>query len=193
LNSHIPENWFLSAVVATVLCAAAMTTIMTTTSCGSDTAPPASVTGGTGGAADSNLAGHAAGNAANGGGAGGAGGSGRPAATFTAIYEMMFPMATNARCNACHANPANDVGNGKLQMGMDKTSAYAAVVGQTSMSSRCMNKPLVVPFQPDMSLFYQKLLPTPPCGTRMPNGGTAFSSEQLEMVRSWIAAGAKDD
>jgi hypothetical protein len=122
-----------------------------------------------------------------------AGQSAPPAATFTEVYEMMFPMTTNARCNACHANPANDIANGKLQMGMDKVSAYTALMGQTSMSSRCMNRPLLVPYQPDMSLFFQKLSATPPCGTRMPNGGNAFSSEQLEMVRSWIMAGAKDD
>jgi hypothetical protein len=117
----------------------------------------------------------------------------QPAATFSAVYEMMFPMQTNARCNACHANPANDVGNGNLQMGMDKATAYAALVGKTSTSSRCMNRPLVMPNKPDQSLFYIKLVPNPPCGVRMPNGGNAFTEEQLGMVRSWIAGGAKND
>jgi hypothetical protein len=106
---------------------------------------------------------------------------------------MMFPMKTNARCDACHANPANDVGNGNLQMGTDKVMAYAALVGKTSKSSRCMNKPLVVPSHPEMSLMLQKLSPMPPCGSRMPVGGNPFTAEQLEMIRSWIAAGAKDD
>jgi len=27
----------------------------------------------------------------------------------------------------------------------------------------------------------------------MPNGGTPLTDAQMEMVRSWIAAGAKDD
>jgi hypothetical protein len=106
---------------------------------------------------------------------------------------MMFPMETNARCNACHANPPNDVGNGNLHMGPEKATAYAALVGKSSTSSRCMNKPLVVPSQPDMSLLVQKLSASPPCGARMPLGGNAFTDTQLEMVRSWIAAGAKDD
>jgi hypothetical protein len=135
---------------------------------------------------------------ATGGAPGPAAGSGAavqaaPGATFSALYAMMFPMETNARCNACHANPANDIGNGKLSMGMDKAAAYAALVGKTSASSRCMNQPLVVPGKPESSLFYLKLTATPPCGVRMPNGGNPFSEAQLEMVRSWISAGAHDD
>jgi hypothetical protein len=152
-----------------LICALAGLVVVAASGCPSDSATPASSAG-------SGAAGQAA-----------------PAATFSAVYAMMFPMETNARCNACHANPANDVGNGKLQMGMDKASAYKALVGVASASSRCMNKILVAPGQPDSSLFYLKLTATPPCGVRMPNGGNAFTSDQLEMVRSWIAAGAHDD
>lgn len=126
-------------------------------------------------------------------GMGAAGSGGAPAAKFSAIYEMIFPMATNARCNACHSLPANDVANGNLFTGTDKASAYKALVGKPSTSSRCMNRPLVVAKQPEMSLLLLKVMPNPPCGVRMPNGGTAFSDAQIEMIRSWIAAGAKDD
>jgi hypothetical protein len=125
---------------------------------------------------------------------GGMAGNAAPAAKFSEIYAMMFPMATNARCDACHSMPANDIANGNLEMGTTQMSAYMALVGQTSKSSRCMSKTLVVPGQPEMSLLYQKLSSaTPPCGSRMPLGGTAFSDAQLEMIRSWIAAGAKND
>jgi hypothetical protein len=138
--------------------------------------------------------GSAAGAAASAGGAsGGAAGQAAPGASFSAVYAMMFPMETNARCNACHANPANDVSNGKLSMGMDKATAYAAIVGKASASSHCMNQMLVVPGKPEASLFYLKLTATPPCGVRMPNGGNPFTEAQLEMVRSWISAGAHDD
>lgn len=116
-----------------------------------------------------------------------------PAASWSQIYEMMYPMETNARCNACHANPANDVGNGNLHMGPDKETAYQALVGKTSGSSRCMQRPLVVPMQPEMSLLLIKLSPNPPCGSRMPVGGTPFTEAQLAMIRGWIAAGAKND
>jgi hypothetical protein len=123
----------------------------------------------------------------------GSAGNAAPAAKFSEIYSMMFPMATNARCDACHSMPANDVANGNLEMGKTPVSAYMALVGQTSKSSRCMSKTLVVPGQPEMSLLYQKLSAAPPCGSRMPLGGAAFSDTQLEMIRSWIAAGAKND
>jgi hypothetical protein len=117
----------------------------------------------------------------------------KPAATFSQIYDMMVPMATNARCVACHGQPGNDVANGNLHMGMDKATAYGALVGQTSTSSRCMNRPIVVAGHPEMSLLLAKLSASPPCGNRMPIGGKTFTDDQLEMIRSWIAAGAKND
>jgi hypothetical protein len=114
-------------------------------------------------------------------------------AKFSEIYPLLFPSETNPRCDSCHAMPASEVSNGKLHMGMDKATAYAALVGKTSSGRQCAGKPLVVPGQPDMSLFLQKLKATPPCGSRMPIGGAALSDTQLEAVRSWIAAGAKND
>lgn len=123
----------------------------------------------------------------------GSGGSAAPAATWTQIFDMMYPMATNARCTACHSQPPFDVANGNLSMGMDKHSAYLAVVGKTSTSTKCGGMTYVVAGKPEMSLLYLKLMATPPCGVRMPNGGDMFKPDQLEMVRGWIAAGAKDD
>ena len=114
-------------------------------------------------------------------------------ATFTDIYAMLFPTSTNARCNFCHSMPANEVGNGKLMMGADKATAYAALVGKKSTSKACQDRPLVVAGQPDASLFLQKLSENPACGSRMPLGGDLLTEAQREMVRGWIAAGAKDD
>lgn len=114
-------------------------------------------------------------------------------AKFGEIYPLIFPSLTNPRCDSCHAMPASDVSNGKLHMGMDKATAYNALVGKTSAGRKCMGKPLIVPGQPEASLLWQKLGPSPPCGSRMPIGGAPLSDEQLEMVRSWIAAGAHDD
>jgi hypothetical protein len=164
--------------------------------CGGNTAAPASPFTGTSGApatAPANAAGSTTSAAGAGSGSAGAAASSDPATTWSEIFDMMFPMATNARCIACHANPANDVGNGNLHMGSDKDSAYAALVGPSSSSSRCMQRPLVVPGQPEMSLLFIKVSESPPCGSRMPIGGTPFNAAQLEMIRSWIAAGAKND
>jgi len=50
----------------------------------------------------------------------------------------------------------------------------------------------VVPGDPDHSLLYQKLAGHPPCGDPMPSTGP-LSAAQIELVRSWIAAGANND
>lgn len=167
------------------LCCFVVLWLGATASCGGDT--PAIGTGTSGNSSGGMLATSA------GASGGAAGAPSDPPATFTEVYAMLFPMTTNARCVACHSMPANDIANGNLQMGSDKASAYAALVGRMSTSSRCMNRALVVPKQPDMSLVVQKLSATPPCGNRMPIGGNALTDAQLSVVRGWIAAGAKDD
>lgn len=113
--------------------------------------------------------------------------------TFSAIYPLIFPTSTKAQCGFCHGLPPNDKSNGNLSVGADKASAYAALVGKSSTSTKCGGKPFVVPNQPDNSLFYQKLTSTPPCGDHMPLGGDSLSSDQLNQIRSWIELGAKDD
>jgi hypothetical protein len=116
-----------------------------------------------------------------------------PPATFSEIYESLFPTTTNARCNFCHSMPAKDASNGKLSMGETKAAAYAALVGKVSTGSRCTDMPLLTPGDPDASLFLLKFSETPPCGGRMPLGGALLTSSQVARIRSWIAAGAKND
>ncbi len=113
--------------------------------------------------------------------------------TFTEIYDTLFPATTNARCNFCHSMPASDISNGNLSTGMDQDSAYAALVGKASTSSRCNGKRLVVPHDPDASLFLDKFTAKPTCGDRMPLGGMALSDHEIELIRSWIVAGANND
>jgi len=115
------------------------------------------------------------------------------AGTFSEVYALMFPAATAPRCDFCHAMPANAVSNGLLHTGMDKASAYAALVDKTSASKACSGRVLVKPGDPDKSLFYQKLTADVPCGARMPLGGAALGDPALARVRSWITNGARDD
>lgn len=112
--------------------------------------------------------------------------------TWSAIYPAIFPQTTKAQCSFCHGLPPNEKSNGKFSVGTDKASAYAAMVGKSSVSSKCSGRPLVVAGNPDASLLLLKVT-HPPCGDHMPLGGSPLSSEQVEMIRSWIAAGAKDD
>lgn len=122
-----------------------------------------------------------------------AGNAASPAAKFSDVYAMLFPRMTNAHCDMCHGLPPFDQSNGNLSTGMDRASTYAALVGKTSTSSMCAGRTYVVAGKPEQSLLLQKLLPDPPCGLRMPNGGAALSEAQTDMIRSWIAAGALDD
>ena len=114
-------------------------------------------------------------------------------ATFSAVYTELFPRQTKAQCNFCHSLPENDISNGKLSMGSDKATAYAALVGKASTSSKCGGRAHVVPGKPDESLLVLKLSENPVCGSRMPLGGVLLTDAQREMVRSWILAGAKDN
>lgn len=113
--------------------------------------------------------------------------------TFTQVYAAIFPAQTAAQCNFCHSLPPNQKSNGMLSMGETKAAAYAALVNKPSASSGCKGQPLVVADKPDQSLFYLKLLGSPACGDRMPLGGGVLTATQLELVRSWIAAGALDN
>ena len=114
-------------------------------------------------------------------------------ATFTQVYEAMFPVHSKGQCNFCHSLPPNQKSNGMLSMGEDRATAYAALVKKPSASAGCKAQVLVVPGKPAESLFLAKLEPSPGCGDRMPLGGSVLTSAQLEMVRSWIAAGALDN
>ena len=77
-------------------------------------------------------------------------------------------------------------------MGADAATAYKALIGTASTSSKCSGRTYVVPGKPDESLLLLKLT-SPPCGDHMPLGGDALTSEQIESIRLWISDGAKDD
>jgi len=132
-----------------------------------------SAAGGASGAASADVAGSSA--------AGSVATAVESGATWTEVYDSIFP-----RCTSCHGG---DTGDGDLALGDDAQSAYAALVGQTSTSPTCGQQPYVVPGEPDQSLLFAKLT-APPCGAVMPYRATPLSDTELELVRSWIAAGA---
>jgi hypothetical protein len=41
-----------------------------------------------------------------------------------------------------------------------------------------------------MSLLYEKVAGTQPCGARMPRGGPALCDPQIALVKDWIDSGA---
>lgn len=111
----------------------------------------------------------------------GAAGAG-PAATFTEVKERV--LSTGCVFAECHA--------AKLpQAGLDlETDPYAALVNVLSPSSK---QKYVTPGKTSESYLYEKIAQDrPAAGTRMPPT-SPLSAERIELVRSWIAAGAMDD
>jgi len=53
--------------------------------------------------------------------------------------------------------------------------------------------PAVVPGSPDSSLLVQKISSNPPFGERMPRGGPYLSDEDAQVIKTWIAQGAKNN
>ncbi len=117
--------------------------------------------------------------------------------TFSEIYDEIFVASGCTAAPLCHGND-----QGKLTM-RDRDGAYAALVNVKAMgmnipdngTAHCADTGLtrVVPGDPDNSLLVQKIEQvTPACGSRMPIG-TPLIDDQMEKVRNWIAAGAKND
>jgi hypothetical protein len=110
-------------------------------------------------------------------------------ATFTAVYSQIINGPPG--CNGCHANPGAAAG---LDMGT-QASAYASLVGQhVTAAAPCVSQSvlLVDPGNANESLMYLKVT-SPPCGGRMPLGGSMLSSDLIQLIEAWIDAGAKND
>jgi hypothetical protein len=86
------------------------------------------------------------------------------------------------RCKGCHyPTGANPVG---LQAtGLDLSSVASVLAGGNA-------GPVVVAAQPCGSILYEKVLPGPPFGARMPLSGPPFLTDaQLQVIHDWIAEG----
>lgn len=116
-----------------------------------------------------------------------------PPGTFSEIYDTILSTQTESRCNFCHSMPASQVSNGMFHTGKDQAETYASIMDRVSTSAACSGRSVIVPGDPEQSLLYLKISGPPPCGNRMPLGGKALSAAQVQMIRSWIAAGANDD
>ncbi|MEZ4407019.1 MAG: hypothetical protein R3A52_11140 [Polyangiales bacterium] len=103
--------------------------------------------------------------------------------TFTAVYAII-----TARCVSCHG------GSGGLNMST-RAMAHANLVGASAAGSACGSSGLtrVVAGDASRSLLYEKVSGTPSCGVRMPRNVTALTAAQIETIRAWIAAGARND
>ncbi len=136
--------------------------------------------GGSGGS--SGGAGGGAG-AAVGGGAGAAGAEAAQA-TLGQVQSVVFDSSKYA-CSSpsCHG--------GKQALNLTAGKSYNALVNQGSTFAA--GQTLVVPGEPESSVLYKILLGPVGKAGRMPDNGVKASAGDIELVRDWIASGAKDD
>jgi hypothetical protein len=122
--------------------------------------------------------------------------------SFTKVYEEVIqPQCAN---DFCHYNGAS-IRYSALDLS-SKVRAYWSLVDLPCMGPACSQSGMrVAPWQPDHSIFYLKLLPSPPCGIQMPadstgfytNGtsdlkfsGKALSTDAQQLIYNWILEGA---
>jgi hypothetical protein len=131
-----------------------------------------------------------AGGGGSGGSGGGSGGSGGSAGSGVGNPEAcMMAMTKEKNCSlvGCHAggNPAAQLllTDDALRQAKD-TFVDKPNKGATPGCGAGMQK-LIDKAQPEKSLLYTKVTAQPPCGERMPNGGTLNNAE-LSCVLAWI-------
>ncbi len=125
--------------------------------------------------------------------------------SFTRVYaEVIQPSCTN---DFCHFNTVS-IRYSALDLS-SKVRAYWSLVGLPCMGPACSQiGTRVVPWDPDQSVMYRKLSPTPPCGVQMPADKTTFSTngtsdlkfsgaalpaDQQQLIYNWIAEGAQNN
>jgi polyvinyl alcohol dehydrogenase (cytochrome) len=104
--------------------------------------------------------------------------------TFDAIYTEIFK-TMGCTETFCHGK------EGKLGLETPE-EAYKQLFEVKAAGDLCIKTDLerIKPGAPDDSLLVAKLKADPPCGVRMPVGGT-LSDKQMAQIKAWIEAGAK--
>jgi hypothetical protein len=118
------------------------------------------------------------------------GGSTAPAPTLSEIERAIFV----PRCNTagCH-----DVTGKAGSLDLTPGTAYGQLVGVPARNVGALDEGLVrvVAGRSDESFLVRKLESHLPVayGVRMPIGGEPLTTAEVELVRAWVDAGAKDD
>lgn len=107
-----------------------------------------------------------------------------PAATFTAIQDNVF--TPTCAVSGCHAGASPAAG-----MDLSAGQAFANIVGVASGEVPPLQR--VNPGDADNSYLVQKVEGTAAVGGQMPLGGPPLSSELMQNIRAWIAAGAENN
>jgi len=111
-----------------------------------------------------------------------------PDSSFGLIYTKVF--ASSCALSGCHSETATYV-----SPALKGENTYQNIVNAAVQNLQAENAglKLIVPNEEDNSFLYQKLIyDSSPhqYGSPMPSGGLSVSSDAIEFIRLWIAAGA---
>jgi hypothetical protein len=111
--------------------------------------------------------------------------TGGQAATFTMVQEQIF----NPSCarSGCHGNGSSSAG-----LNLDPENAYDEIVNVPSLQRESLDR--IEPGEPEISYLWLKVTDDPSInGSRMPPSGSGLSQDLLDLLRSWIEAGAPNN
>jgi hypothetical protein len=109
----------------------------------------------------------------------------RAAPTFASIQQTIFTL--NCAVSGCHLG-----GSAAAQLDLSAGNAYSNLVGVASVEVPTLQR--VEPGDPDNSYLVRKVEGGPGItGVQMPRGRDPLSAEQIQAIRDWIAAGAKNN
>src|SRR5687767_15069172 len=103
--------------------------------------------------------------------------SAAPPAAGSGLAERVWPLL-NAKCFSCHGNDEK-----KIKAKLDLRTREGALKGGES-------GPALVPGNPEESLLYIAVTRAEEDFSMPPKESDKLSVEQVELIRSWIAAGA---
>jgi len=107
------------------------------------------------------------------------------AATFSEVQQQIFN--TSCAFSGCHGQ-----GSASSGMNLDPGSAWSEIVDVPSVERPALDR--VEPSAPDSSYLWLKVMGDPSIsGSQMPRGGPPLTQDKLDLLRSWIEAGAQNN
>ena len=100
----------------------------------------------------------------------------QPSGQTVSFQSHIQPIFQRYGCNACHG------GSGGLNV---------QTVSQLLQGG--LHGPAIISGKADSSFLVKKLLPAPPVGDRMPQGGPFLPDSSIQTIRLWINQGAKNN
>ena len=102
------------------------------------------------------------------------------------LKEDIFLRSDNG-CLRCH-DPTGGTSTGVELGGLDLSSYQGLLKGGVNGSEN-----IIVPLSPCDSILFLKIRPSPPFGSRMPQGGPFLNQTDETRISDWIAEGANDN